>query len=243
MKKFFWKVWLRLNFLTKDVKNDYVAVVSTTGKTLHNADIAGLIKDEGSELQYETLLDVLNRADRLRVRKIQEGYSIQTGVSHIAPRVLGTWLGAEHKFNPAAHRITADMTPSTELHAAFEEVGVEVLGIKESGAYIGLVTDVLTGKTDGTISYLGDIIITGEKIKIAPDKDSTVGVFFVDDEGEDISLDYPMTENNPKRIVCRVPELSYGTYTLKIVTRYVGNTTLLKQNRTIVYDVPLTLVR
>jgi hypothetical protein len=28
-KKFTWKVWLRLNLLTKEVENDYVAEVST----------------------------------------------------------------------------------------------------------------------------------------------------------------------------------------------------------------------
>jgi hypothetical protein len=35
-KKHTWKLWLRLNLLTKDVENDYVAEVSTTGKTLLN---------------------------------------------------------------------------------------------------------------------------------------------------------------------------------------------------------------
>lgn len=36
----FWKVWLKLNLLTKDVDNDYMAEVSTVGKTTRNEDIA-----------------------------------------------------------------------------------------------------------------------------------------------------------------------------------------------------------
>jgi hypothetical protein len=53
-KKFIWKAWLRLNLLTKDVNNDYVAEVSTEGNTKHNEDIAKAIREEGSDLQIET---------------------------------------------------------------------------------------------------------------------------------------------------------------------------------------------
>ena len=40
MKNYIWKIWLRLNLLTKDVDNDYVAEVSTVGNTVRNEDIA-----------------------------------------------------------------------------------------------------------------------------------------------------------------------------------------------------------
>jgi hypothetical protein len=53
--KHIWKLWLRLNLLTKDIDNDYVASVSATGKTLRNADIARILKNAGSKLSYETL--------------------------------------------------------------------------------------------------------------------------------------------------------------------------------------------
>jgi hypothetical protein len=33
-KNYLWKVWLKLNLLTKEVENDYVAEVSTRGRTL-----------------------------------------------------------------------------------------------------------------------------------------------------------------------------------------------------------------
>jgi hypothetical protein len=32
-KNYLWKVWLKLNLLTKEVENDYIAEVSTTGRT------------------------------------------------------------------------------------------------------------------------------------------------------------------------------------------------------------------
>jgi hypothetical protein len=218
-----------------------VAEVSTTGKTLRNDDIAQIIKDEGSELQYETLLDILNHSDRLRRERIQQGYSVQTGVCHLSPRVTGNWMGSSEPFDPKKHKITCDLVPSAELHHAFEEIGVEVLGVKDSGARIGLVTDVATGKTDGTLTLDGDLIIDGEKIKVAPDGEADLGVFFVDVNGGETPVTHPLTQNDPKRIICRVPSLAADAYTLKIVTRYSNGTTLLKQPRTIVYELPLTV--
>jgi hypothetical protein len=240
-KKFTWKVWLRLNLLTKEVENDYVAEVSTTGKTLRNDDIAQIIKDEGSELQYETLLDILNHSDRLRRERIQQGYSVQTDVCHLSPRVTGNWEGSTEPFDPKKHKITCDLVPSAELHRAFEEIGVEVLGVKDSGARIGMVTDVATGKTDGTLTRNGDLIIDGEKIKVAPAGEAGLGVFFVHPNGEAVPVTHPLTQNDPKRIICRVPSLAPDAYTLKIVTRYSQATTLLKEPRAIVYGLPLTV--
>jgi hypothetical protein len=54
MAKSFWKVWLRPNTLIKDRENDYIVEVSITGKRLNNEAIAQIIKDGGSELQFET---------------------------------------------------------------------------------------------------------------------------------------------------------------------------------------------
>jgi hypothetical protein len=54
-----WKIWLRMNFLTQDVENDYTGEVSTMGNTLRNEDIASRIVKERSELRYETILAIV----------------------------------------------------------------------------------------------------------------------------------------------------------------------------------------
>ena len=51
--EFFWKIWLRLNLLTKDVDNDYTAEVSTMKNTFRNEDIARAIVVEGSEIKFD----------------------------------------------------------------------------------------------------------------------------------------------------------------------------------------------
>jgi hypothetical protein len=133
------------------------------------------------------------------------------------------------------------MTPTAELRTALGEVGVEVLGVKESGAYIGLVTDVATGKTDGTITPNEDIIIEGDKIKVAPEEEG-YGVFFADEGGTETPVTHRLTENNPKKVIARVPALAAGTYTLKVVTRFSQSNFLLKEPRNIIYSQPLTVV-
>jgi hypothetical protein len=241
-KKFIWKVLLRLNLLTKDIDNDYIAEVDTVGKTLYNEDVAQAIKDEGSELQVETILDILNRGDRIRKMRIQQGYSIMTAIVHIVPRVLGNWFGSTALYDPKIHKLTCDMTPTVELYAALEEVGVEVNGVKDSGARIGLMTDVTTGKTDGTITPGGDLLVDGAKIKVAPEDDEGVGVFFVDDAGLETPVTQRLSHNDPKHLTVRIPtELAVGSYRLKIVTRYTGGSTSLKENRTIISEQTLTV--
>ena len=244
-KKFFWKIWLRLNTLTKNVDNDYIAEVSTVGNTLRNEDIARLIVKERSELRYETILSILNERDAAVRDTVLGGSSVQDGNIHLAPRVTGNWIGTDPAFDPKEHKITLDATPTAEMRKALEDVGVEVLGKKaDGGAIIGLVTDILTGKTDGTVSVGGDIVITGDKIKIDPLGEEGLGVFFVDTYGTEIPLDHPVTENNPKKIICRLPVnvMVGGVYTLKIVTRHSNGTTYLKNPRTILYELPLTAV-
>jgi hypothetical protein len=239
-RKFFWKAWLRHNLLTKDVKNDYVAEVSTIGNTLRNEDIAQHIVTGRSELRYETILSVLQERDTIVRDTLLNGSSVQDGNIHLAPRITGNWIGTDPQFDPELHKITVDAAPTAELRRALEEVGVDVLGVKaDGGAHIGLVTDVNTGKTDGTISRHGDIIITGEKIKIAPTDNPDLGIFYVTADG----LDYPgepfLTQNDPKKIICRVPNLPDGPFTLKIVTRFTSGNNLLKEPRTLTYELPL----
>jgi hypothetical protein len=234
--KFLWKIWLRPNFLTKDVANDMIAEVSTAGKTVGNAEIAHDIKEEGSELSEATICDVLTRADHHSRRRLQEGYSVQTGLVHVQPRVKGSWIGEHPAYNPAVHKLTADATLTAETRAALEEVTVEVLGTKpDGGAYIHLVTDVATGKTDGAITPGEDIIVEGDRLKIAPEGEIGLGVFFVAQDGTIFPAVGPHSFNTPKKLIIRVPKLEAGGYTLRVITRFSQSSILLKEPRAIEY--------
>jgi hypothetical protein len=233
--KFLWKVWLRLNLLTKDVDNDYTAEVSTIGNTKRNEDIARTIIEEGSEIKYDTLLSVLNQRDRIERQMVQQGSSVQTGNVRLSPRVSGSWLGSSAKFDPNVHKKTLDATITAEMREALEEVGIEILGVKDSGAYIGLVTDTFTGLTDGTITANEDIMIEGDKLKIMPENDTKVGIFFIDKDGKETPVTRRLTQNDPKKIIARVPALPTGDYILRVVTRFSSSSSLVNEPRAIEY--------
>lgn len=240
--RFLWKVWLRLNLLTKDVDNDYTAEVSTTGNTKRNEDIARTIIEEGSEIKYDTLLSILNQRDRIERQMVLQGSSVQTGNVRLSPRVSGGWLGSNAKYDPNIHKKTLDATPTADMRESLEEVGIEVLGIKDSGAFIGLVTDTSTGLTDGIITANEDIMIEGDKLKIMPEDDNKLGIFFINKDGKELQVTRRLTQNDPKKIIARVPELEKGEYILRVVTRFSTSSQLLKETRVIEYDKKLIVI-
>jgi len=240
MSKPTWKAWLRPNPLTAGEK-DHTASVNTVGKTLRNTDIARILKEMGSELKPETILYILNTADRIIRQEVQRGSSVLTGCCQFTPRIQGTWTSANAKFNPAVHRIGAHIIPSAEMRAMFRDVVVEVLGVKPGGAYIGLVTDTTTGLADGTMTTGDDLMIEGDKLKVFPEDEAGLGIFFVNTDGEAIPVTRRLTQNTPKKIIARVPELPAGQYTLRIATRFTAGTTMLKEPRVIEYDRPLVI--
>lgn len=138
--------------LQKTYENDYTAEVSTVGKTSRNEDIAKQIIEEGSEIKYDTLLSVINQHDRIIRELLQNGTSVLTGVAQYTPSVLGVWNSSTEKYNPEKHKVSVSISPSAELRKALSVVGLEVLGVKDSTARIGLVTDTVTGLTDGSMT-------------------------------------------------------------------------------------------
>lgn len=239
--EFFWKIWLRLNLLTKDVDNDYMAEVSTVKNTLRNEDIARRIVAKGSEVTYETMLSSIKKYDLVVREAIQQGYSVMTENCQFTPRVTGSWITPSDQFDPARHKITLDIVETNIMREALAKIGVEVLGVKESGAGIDRVTDGFTGKIDGTIT-IGDVIdIEGDKIKVLGES-AEVGVFFVDASGAVTQATGRLRRNDPKFVQIQVPAtLTAGSaYTLRIVTQFTSGNNLLKDPRTIEYDRPLT---
>jgi hypothetical protein len=156
--------------------------------------------------------------------------------------VQGAWIGSDARFDPQTHKITLDMMPSAEMREALKQVGVEALGVKDGGAFIGRVTDGPTGRTDGVITPNEDLIIEGAKLKIAPDDDDTLGIFFVSADGSSRKVTNRMLQNDPKKLIVRIPDLASGEYTLQVVTKFTSGNIPLKEARTIAYEKKLTVL-
>lgn len=243
MAKFTWKVWLYQNKLTED-PTDYVAEVDTAGRTRTQQDIIDRISEAGSEITPETIKAILDRVNHVKQNFLLEGYGINDGLVHLSPRVTGSWTGRE-TFTEGKHKTIIEAVATKQLHEALKDVGVEVLGVSPESSDILLVTDIATGKTDGTITRGDDIIIAGNKIKVIgkPQPDGRlepyVGVFFFHPASNKEFQATRISENNPSRVIARVPEEAFsGQYELHIGTRYSGSN-LLKDIRVIKYGINL----
>lgn len=240
-KEYYWEFYLRDNPLTKDDANDCVAEVKTGPKTLRNEDIAKEIKRRGSETEYETILSIVSQHNGIIEENLLNGQSVMTDLCQFTPRIPGAFPSPVAQFNPAVNKLTLDIVPSKRMREALKKVKTISLGRKPEVAGIDLVTDTATGLTDGTITTNDDIRIDGSRIKIAGDE-AVVGVFFVTEDGsKTVKVSRRLTQNDPSRIIARVPALDNGKYILRIVTQYMHSSQLLKEARVLEYAKMLTV--
>ncbi|WP_449040315.1 DUF4469 domain-containing protein [Parabacteroides goldsteinii] len=224
-KEYYWEFYLRDNPLTKDNTKDCIAEVKTGPKTLTKEDTAREIKRTGSELKLPTILSVTSQDSDIILEALLNGDSVTTDLC---------------QFDPAIHKLTFDIVPTKKLRDALKNVKVINMGTKADVARIRLVTDTLTGLFDGSITASEDIMITGNNIKITGDE-AVVGVFFVAGDGTTTKVTRRLTQNDPSKVIARVPALADGSYTLRIVTQFSQSSTTLKEARTLEYPTKLVV--
>ena len=224
-----WNVYLRPNTLTKDNDRDCIADVYSHSPTQRNEDIAALITKERSEFRKETILNILNMRDKAVLDFIRDGLSVMDGISQISPRVSGVWETENSSYDEKIHKRTVDMVATVDLRNALDEIGVKVLGVKESSARITEITDTTTGLKDGTLTIGDDIIIEGEKLKV-DEKDGT-----------EYKTMRRLSVNKPSQIIARVPKnIPQGKVQIVVRTKYSGSGAPLKELREAVFKLPCT---
>ena len=239
-KKSMWEVYLRPNTLTKDNDRDCIADVHAHTATQRNEDIAEIITKERSEFRKETIMSILNMRDKAVKDLIQEGVSFMDGLVQISPRVSGVWETENSAYDDKVHKRTVDLVPTADLRTVLDEIGVKVMGAKESSARITEITDTATGLKDGTLTIGDDIIIEGDKLKV-DEKDTAQGVFFKAADGTEYKTTRRLSVNMPSQIIARVPqEVPAGAVTVIVRTKYTNGGTALQEIREIVYGYPCT---
>ena len=174
-----------------------------------------------------------------------DGYSINFGYFSISLKIRGVFVNANDIFDPKRHSLMFQITPGEMLRRELPSIKTKMMGVKRDAVYIALVTDTATGLDDGTVTPGDDILIQGTRIKVAPDdgSDPETGIFFVADNGVSTPVTRRLTQNDPSRVIARVPALAPGSYTLRIVTKTSSSrSTLLKNAITANYDRPIIVV-
>ena len=161
-KKYVWKFDLEEYLMTKDVKEDFAAKVKPI-QTFYMADVARLIAEERTEYRIDTIVNI-TKLGETKIRQLACGNNIViTDNVQYGPAITGLFLGKTGLVDPAKNKAVINMNPTAAMRAETDLVALEFSGTVRDmgGAKFGLVKDVTTGKTDGTITPGGMLDVTG----------------------------------------------------------------------------------
>ena len=244
-KKYVWKFDLEEYLMTKDVKEDFAAKVKPI-QTFYMADVARLIAEERTEYRIDTIVNITKLVEE-KIRQLTCGNNIViTDNVQYGPAVTGLFLGTSGLVDPAKNKAVINMNPTAAMRAEVDLVALEFSGVVRDmgGAKFGLVKDVTTGKTDGTITPGGILDVTGSKIRsVNADGTGLGSLTLVNMADQSVAATITLLAiNDPKRLMFNVPaNLADGSYQLTLETWFSTNSIQLKQSRTLVYAIPLVV--
>ncbi|MCH5289792.1 MAG: DUF4469 domain-containing protein [Treponema sp.] len=125
--------------------------------------------------------------------------------------------------------LTVKFTPSQKLKDAVQNVEVASSGYVEPCGAISGITDVTTGKTDGSLTMGGSVLANGTNLKVGG-ADSGIWLAPVgengrlsDDEGDWVKVETALVYNLPSKLLFALPaSAAAGRYRIVVRTRYTG---------------------
>ena len=234
------KAWLYDNPLTDD-PNDYVARVSSE-RSLSVGDICeSAVSRGGADTSAQTMEHNVRLFLKEMAYLLCDGYSVNTGYFTASMLIKGVFNSPTETFNVDKHTLQFQFNQGETLRSELASVGVDIMGVADSGTTIAQVTDVKTGSVNDTITPNRNLRVKGTKIKLVGDS-ANVGVFFINQaSGASTRVDSAdVVTNNPSELIIVIPELAAGKYQLQVVTQF-SNSTPLKEPRTAIFDKILTV--
>ena len=235
------KAYLYDNLLTPD-PNDFVARVSSE-RSLSVADICHSAATRGgADVSDAAMSHAVELFLKEMAYRLCDGFAVNTGYFTAMPVVRGVFLNPNETFDPQRHTLQFQFTQGELMRREIEDVEVKIMGVAETGLYIGQVEDMKSRTVNEVLTPGFNLRVTGTKLRVVGDKPG-VGIFFREtatntatkvDEGD-------IVVNNPSELMIIIPALPVGTYQLEVTTQYSTGNKLLKEVRSAVFDRPLTV--
>lgn len=235
------KAYLYDNLLTPD-PNDFVARVSSE-RSLSVADICHSAATRGgADVSDAAMSHAVELFLKEMAYRLCDGFAVNTGYFTAVPVVRGVFLNPNETFDPQRHTLQFQFTQGELMRREIEDVEVKIMGVAETGLYIGQVEDMKSRTVNEVLTPGFNLRVTGTKLRVVGDKPG-VGIFFREtvtntatkvDEGD-------IVVNNPSELMIIIPALPAGTYQLEVTTQYSTGNKLLKEVRSAVFDRPLTV--
>lgn len=218
-----------------------VVKMDSIGKDTIVHDLVTIGQDEG--LGTDALLRVWNILDAAVIDRVKRGYFVSTGLCNVRLAVKGTFASKSETFDPEKHCVRPVLIASDELKTSLADSRVEIFQGNTTAPEITAIRNCETG--EGNTATSGGLLeITGSNIRVVGDDDS-VGVYFVSeaDNSEHKVDETKIAVNSKNRVTVIVPELSAGSYRLRITTRYMGSADIYKrESRSAVWGEVVTVL-
>ena len=225
------------NHLTERAE-DYTAQVQGIQSFDKNALVERMLQ-KGTLLTKTDIVAVLNGLEETVIDILREGGSITLPLFHTGFSISGVFEGAMDSFDANRHSIHVNVARGSLLRDLQSELKAEKESAPAPSNTIIEVKDSVSGKVNESLTAGGVAELFGTGIKISGDGASN-GVYFVKDDGTKVKVT-TIVQNNPSNLIVVVPVLEAGTYTTEVITQYTGSGTVLKTQRSIVFNHPLTV--
>ena len=230
------KYSLRENLLTP-APDDYMAQVTDT-RSYSLEEIIDLMMDKGSTLMRADVAAVLQVYGEVCSSIVADGAALNTPLMNTALSISGVFEGANDTFDKKRHTVNLNLSAGTLLKEALPKIKCEKTEGASTDPYITEVTDIVSGKTNSTLTKGGVVQLTGSRLKF-DQKDEAQGVFFVPETGNPVRAAV-IAENKPARLMAIIPDLAAGTYYVEVRTKVDTKGKTLKTLKTGRFNKPLT---
>ncbi|WP_279172924.1 DNA-binding domain-containing protein [Tannerella forsythia] len=235
------KAYLYDNLLTPD-PNDFTARVSSE-RSLSVADICHSAATRGgADVSDAAMSHAVELFLKEMAYRLCDGFAVNTGYFTAVPVVRGVFLNPNETFDPQRHTLQFHFAQGELMRREIEDVEVKIMGVAETGLYIGQVEDMKSRTVNEVLTPGFNLRVTGTKLRVVGDKPG-VGIFFRETVTNTATKvdEADIVVNNPSELMIIIPALPAGTYQLEVTTQYSTGNKLLKEVRSAVFDRPLTV--
>ena len=177
--------------------------------------VTGILKNNSAD----DILFIWEKINAAIKDRILNGSLVDSGLGIMYAKVSGSFDSKLSEFNPALHTIDFGFRTTKEL----KELAASVTPVIAQGNEI--LPEILSvfdmeSKLEGQLTPGGDVIIKGKNIMIAGENED-VGLYFTNDADgtETVVKAEKIIRNTGTEVICDIPELAAGTYTLSVKTQ------------------------
>lgn len=194
--------------------------------TCYDEDIANDIMVAGLNEGFSKaqILRVMELVRNAKLARLADAYAVDDGICKTQLRIKGTFDSEADAFSEEKHSVEISACSNSSAKKIFEKIRPV---IRQGNTKKPVITEVydVKSKSGTTLTKGGFLKITGTDIRICGDSED-VGLYFINNKD---STDFvkicadELGRNSTTTVDCVVPvELKENTYSIKIVTQYMG---------------------